>query len=300
MAETRKHGYVRVSSKEQNEARQISALKEQGISDRDIFTDKVSGKSFDRPEYQRMLNAIRKGDTLIILSIDRLGRDYSEVQEQWRHITQEIGAHIKVLDMPLLDTSVDTNSLDNKFIADLVLQILSYVAQKERENTRQRQRQGIDAMPIVDGKRVSSKTGRPVGKPKVERPEKWLEVYTEWKAERITARSAMAILGLKPNTFYNFVKEDQTREMKMNSDSMNIRKLNISVRSYNLLLRRGITEVERLLKMSDNELKDLFKGQESSCEVVEAINLLREVGEEKYSEHRQMQIMKFHNDSLNG
>ena len=179
MSDTRIHGYVRVSSKEQNESRQIEALKKQGIADRDMYIDKMSGKTFERPEYQRLLNVIRKGDLIIILSIDRLGRDYSEVQEQWRYITQEIGAHIKVIDMPLLDTSADPNNLDSRFIADLALQILSYVAEKERENTRQRQRQGIDAMPIDEnGKRVSAKTGRPVGKPRAERPENWNEIYS--------------------------------------------------------------------------------------------------------------------------
>ena len=209
MSDTRIHGYVRVSSKEQNESRQIEALKKQGIADRDMYIDKMSGKTFERPEYQRLLNVIRKGDLIIILSIDRLGRDYSEVQEQWRYITQEIGAHIKVIDMPLLDTSADPNNLDSRFIADLALQILSYVAEKERENTRQRQRQGIDAMPIDEnGKRVSAKTGRPVGKPKAERPQNWDEIYSEWKSEKITAVKAMEILKMKPNTFYKFAKED--------------------------------------------------------------------------------------------
>jgi len=208
MADTRMHGYVRVSSKEQNEARQISALKEQGVADRDMYIDKISGKSFDRPEYQRLLNVVRKGDIIVILSIDRLGRDYSEVQEQWRYITKDIGAHIRVIDLPLLDTSTNPQNLDNKFIADLVLQILSYVAQKERENTRQRQRQGIDAMPMVDGKRVSAKTGRPVGKPRAKRPKNWQEVFSDWKAGNIKAVEAMQILDMKPNTFYKFAKED--------------------------------------------------------------------------------------------
>ncbi|MDD2362553.1 MAG: recombinase family protein [Oscillospiraceae bacterium] len=208
MADTRVHGYARVSTKEQNEARQIKALKEQGIADRDIYVDKISGKSFERPEYKRLLNVVRKGDLIVVLSIDRLGRNYTEVQEQWRYITQELGAHIKVIDMPLLDTTTDPNNLDSRFIADLVLQILSYVAQKERESIRQRQRQGIDGMPIVDGKRVSVKTGVAVGRPKAERPKNWDEVYTEWKDKKITAVKAMEILDLKPNTFYKFVSEE--------------------------------------------------------------------------------------------
>jgi len=207
MNDTRVHGYVRISTSEQNEARQLKALREQGIVDRDIYIDKVSGKSFNRPSYQRLLNVIRNGDLVVILSIDRLGRDYSEVQEQWRYITQEIGANIKVLDMPLLDTTTDPNNLDNRFIADLVLQILSYVAQKERESIRQRQRQGIDSMPVIDGKRVSVKTGLPMGRPSIEKPENWNEVYIEWKAKKITAITAMQMLDLKPNTFYKLAKE---------------------------------------------------------------------------------------------
>ena len=213
MTDIRIHGYVRVSSKEQNEARQVNALKEYGIAERDIYIDKVSGKSFEREEYERLLNVVRKGDLIVILSIDRLGRNYSEVQEQWRYITQEIGAHIKVLDMPLLDTSTNPQNLDNRFIADLVLQIISYVAEKERENIRQRQRQGIDSMLLVDGKRVSSKTGRPVGKPRAIKPDNWEEVYADWKAKKITAVKAMQILELKPNTFYKFAKEENEKKI---------------------------------------------------------------------------------------
>jgi DNA invertase Pin-like site-specific DNA recombinase len=212
MAESRTHGYVRVSSKEQNEARQLKALREQGIADRDIYIDRISGKSFDRPDYQRLLNVVRKGDLVIILSLDRLGRNYSEVQEQWILITKEIGANIKVLDMPLLDTSTDPNNLDSTFITDLVLQILSYVAEKERQNIRQRQRQGIDSMPFVDGKRVSTKTGLPVGRPRAEKPDNWNEVYTDWKDKKITAVYAMQILALKPNTFYKFIQEERQKK----------------------------------------------------------------------------------------
>ena len=213
MTDTRVHGYGRVSSKEQNEARQWNALKEYGIADRDIYIDKVSGKDFKRDEYQRLLNVVRKGDLIVVLSIDRLGRNYSEVQEQWRYITRELGVHIKVLDMDLLDTSKNPESLDSKFIADLVLQILAYVAQKERESIRQRQRQGIDGMPVdANGKRVSAKTGRPVGKPRAIKPDNWNEVYNDWKAKKITAVKAMQILGLKPNTFYKFANEHEQGE----------------------------------------------------------------------------------------
>ena len=202
MTDLRVHGYVRVSSKEQNEERQISALKELGIAERDLYIDKVSGKNFDRPEYQRLLNVVRKGDLIVIVSLDRLGRNYQEVQEQWRYITSELGVNIKVLDMPLLDTSTSKNDIDSRFISDLVLQILSYVAQKERENIKARQAQGI-----ANAKEKGIKLGRP----RAERPENWNEVYKDWKAKRITAVKAMQILGLKPNTFYKFVGEDEAK-----------------------------------------------------------------------------------------
>ena len=202
MADTRIHGYARVSSKEQNEARQINALKELGISDRDIYLDKVSGKSFDRPAYNRLLNSVREGDLVVVLSIDRLGRNYTEVQEQWRYITNELGANIKVIDMPLLDTSVNEKDIDSRFISDLVLQILSYVAQKERENIKARQAQGIAN---------AKANGQQLGRPKAQRPDNWDEVYSEWKAKKITAVKAMQILGLKTNTFYKFVGEEQKK-----------------------------------------------------------------------------------------
>lgn len=201
MTNTRTHGYARVSTKEQNEARQINALKEFGIIERDIYIDKVSGKSFDRPEYQRLLNVIRKGDLVVVLSLDRLGRNYTEVQEQWRYITTELGADIKVLDMPLLDTRTSGDNIDSRFVSDLVLQILSYVSAKERENIKARQSQGI-ANAKAQGKHL--------GRPKAKRPENWNEVYNKWCNKEITAVSAMQILGLKPNTFYKFVNEEKT------------------------------------------------------------------------------------------
>ena len=200
MSEIRIHGYARVSTKEQNEERQINSLKEAGVSERDIYIDKISGKSFDRPEYQRMLNAVRRGDLIIIPSIDRLGRNYTEIQEQWRHIINELGADIQVLDMPLLDTRTEKDSIDSRFVADLVLQILSYVAAKERENIRARQAQGI----------ANAKAkGVPIGRPKAIRPENWDEIYQKWVNKEITAVAAMKVLGLKTNTFYKFVKEEK-------------------------------------------------------------------------------------------
>lgn len=138
-----KIGYARVSSKDQNLARQIEALKSAGC--KKIYTDKISGKNFDRPEYQKMISELESNDVLIILSIDRLGRNYDEIMAEWRKITKEIKADVKVLDMPLLDTTVGrTGDLTDTFIADLVLQILSYVANLEREHIRERQREGIE------------------------------------------------------------------------------------------------------------------------------------------------------------
>lgn len=194
MTDTRTHGYARVSTKEQNEARQVNALRDFGIADRDIYIDKVSGKSFNRPEYQRLLNVIRKGDLVVVLSLDRLGRNYTEVQEQWRYIVNELGADIKVLDMPLLDTRADEDNIDSRFISDLTLQILAYVAQKERENIKARQAQGI----------ANAKAQRKaLGRPKAEYPDNWAEVFDLWYTKKeITAKEAMERTGLKRNTFY--------------------------------------------------------------------------------------------------
>ena len=200
-------GYGRVSSQDQNEERQIDALLKAGVDERDIFIDKKSGKDFDREQYKAMVGRLREGDLVIILSLDRLGRNYTEIQKEWQYITQEIKADIKILDMPLLDTSTSTDNLDRRFIADLVLQILSYTAEKERENIRKRQREGIALMKEVDGQKISLRTGRPTGRPRAVKPDNWNEVYTRWVNKEITAVKAMEILGLKPNTFYKFVNE---------------------------------------------------------------------------------------------
>lgn len=208
MSDKRIYGYARVSSREQNLERQLQALKDAGVEERNILVDKQSGKDFNREAYKALtMQLLREGDLLIIMSIDRLGRNYAEMRDQWDYITKKIGADIKVLDMPLLDTSNSTDNLDSRFLADLVLQILSYVAEKERENTRKRQRQGIDVMPVKDGKRYSSRTGRPTGRPPVEYPDQWKNVYEQWKAKRITAVQAMENLRLKKNSFYKLVKQ---------------------------------------------------------------------------------------------
>ena len=211
-------GYARVSTTEQNLDRQLIQLNEIIKDERCIITDKASGKNFDRKGYNSLIGTestvplLREGDLLVICSLDRLGRNYTEIRQQWEYITQTLKANIKVLDMPLLDTSTANNSLDGKFIADLVLQILSYTAEKERDNNRKRQRQGIDAMPINDkGKKISKKTGKEHGRPKAEYPQEWETVYKSWKVGDITATKAMTDLDMKRTTFYKLVKQYESK-----------------------------------------------------------------------------------------
>lgn len=195
-------GYCRVSTKEQNEARQVEEMKKAGVDERNIFIDKASGKDFDRKEYAALISRMREGDILIVKSIDRLGRDYGMILEQWRHITQELKANIRVLDIPLLDTTANTQTLDNRFIADLMLQILCYVSEKERRYIKQRQAEGIA---------LAKANGQELGRPKIQKPEQWDEIYRQWKDKKIQAAKAMEILELKPNTFYNFVNEEKEK-----------------------------------------------------------------------------------------
>lgn len=197
---SRKFGYARVSSKDQNEARQLLAFKKFGIDDRDIYIDKKSGKDFEREQYQLLKNILRDGDLLVIHSIDRLGRNYEMIVNEWKDITKNIKADIVVLDMPLLDTRQNKDLLGT-FINDLILGLLSYVAQTEREKIKTRQREGID-IALKNG----TKTGKPFGRPKIEKPDNFNVIVNEWKNKKITAREAMNLLNLKPNTFYNMVK----------------------------------------------------------------------------------------------
>lgn len=193
----RTFGYARVSSKDQNEIRQVKALLAAGVDERFIFTDKISGKDFNRAEYQVLIRALREGDTLIVKSIDRLGRNYRDITEQWRVITKEIKAYIKVIDLPLLDTTAENKDLTGTFIADIVLQILSYVAETERINIKQRQSEGIKS---------AREKGIHLGRPAAQIPPEFDELYNIWKNGKITARKAMETLGLKRTTFYKFVK----------------------------------------------------------------------------------------------
>jgi DNA invertase Pin-like site-specific DNA recombinase len=191
------YGYARVSSREQNEQRQLIALRAFGVADADIFVDKQSGKDFNRPEYIRLLRKLKPGDILVVKSIDRLGRSYNEIIEQWRIITKERRTDIVVLDMPLLDTREKERGLTGTFIADLVLQILSYVAQTEREAIRARQAEGIAA-----AKANGAKFGRPKKSPPVNFP----EVKAAFLAKKISEREAARRTGVCARTFCAWLK----------------------------------------------------------------------------------------------
>ena len=185
------YGYIRVSSMDQNEDRQRLAMRGRGIPEKNIFMDKQSGKDFDRPQYRKLVKKLKPGDLLCVQSIDRLGRNYEEIQNQWRRLTKELGADISVIDMPLLDTR-NGKDLMGTFIADLVLQILSFVAQNERENIRKRQAQGIAA-----AKARGVKFGRPA-KPL---PEGFYRAYQRWKSGKITCTAAAKECGMPLSTF---------------------------------------------------------------------------------------------------
>ena len=197
-------GYIRVSSKDQNEGRQLSQMLQLGINERDIFIDKESGKDFNRQQYQALKQCLREGDLLYIKSIDRFGRNSKEIRREWESITQDIKADIKVLDMPLLDTTQYKDQLGS-FVSDLVLQVLSFVAERERDNIRQRQAEGIA---------VAKAQGKHLGRPKIDlsslpkdQHKKLREHYSAWKSGDITAVQFMQLLDLKKNTFYKIIKE---------------------------------------------------------------------------------------------
>lgn len=193
---TKTFAYCRVSSTDQNEDRQVEAMLELGINERDIFIDKCSGKNFDRPQYQALKLQLREGDVLVIKSIDRLGRNYKQICEEWREIVRDIKANIKVVDMPILDTT-RTDGLIGEVISDIVLQLLGYVAEQERAFIKQRQAEGI---------KLAKEKGKRLGKPPIQYPDNWQEVYLVWKSGSITAREAMKRLNLKPTSFYKLAK----------------------------------------------------------------------------------------------
>lgn len=192
------YGYIRVSTKEQNEQRQVIALREFGIEERRIYMDKQSGKDFEREQYKKLVRKLKAGDTLVIKSIDRLGRNYDEILEQWRIITKEKQTAIVVLDMPLLDTR-QNRDLTGTLIADIVLQLLSYVAQTEREFIHQRQAEGIAA-----AKARGVQFGR---KPK-QPPEEYTDVYRAWTRGQLSARKAASELGVSHQTFLKWAAQE--------------------------------------------------------------------------------------------
>lgn len=186
------YGYVRVSTKEQCEDRQVAAMREFPVPEKHIFTDKISGKDFNRPQYRRLLRKLKPGDTMVVKSIDRLGRNYEEILDQWRVITKEIKAHVVVLDMPLLDTRQTKQNLIGTFVADMVLQILSYVAQTERENIKQRQKEGIIA---------AKQRGVKFGRPRKSVPEQFEQLKADWERRLISSREAARQLEISQDTF---------------------------------------------------------------------------------------------------
>ncbi len=190
-------GYARVSSKEQNEERQIVAFKYYGIDERDIYIDKQSGKNFDREQYNILKYILRENDILVIKSIDRLGRNYNMIIDEWKDITKNIKADIVVIDMPLLDTTKNKDLLGT-FISDLILQILSYVAEQERTFIKQRQKEGIS---------TAMNKGIKFGRPTIEKPQNYDIVVSKWKNKEIRTKEAIEQLGLKPSTFYNMVNK---------------------------------------------------------------------------------------------
>jgi len=190
------YGYARVSTREQKPDRQFVAMRDFGVSDANTFLDKQSGKDFQRQAYLRLLKKLKPGDTLVIKSIDRLGRDYGEILEQWRIITKEKQTAIVVLDIPLLDARQKERDLTGTFIADLVLQILSYVAQTEREFIRQRQTEGIAA---------ARNRGVRFGRPPMERPTTFWKIREAWERNEISAREAGRRLGVNFKTFQSWV-----------------------------------------------------------------------------------------------
>lgn len=191
------YGYVRVSSIDQNEERQLVELSNRNVLSRNIYIDKQSGKSFERPQYKKLVKKLKHGDLLYILSLDRLGRNYLEIQEQWRMLTKEKGIDICVIDMPLLDTR-NGKDLMGTFIADLVLQILSFVAQNERENIRKRQAQGIA---------VAKAKGIKFGRPEIVLPDNFGRLIYEWENKKLPIEEVLKECGMSKATFYRRLKE---------------------------------------------------------------------------------------------
>ena len=197
--EAKEYAYIRVSSRDQNEDRQKNAMVEYGIAPGNIYMDKQSGKDFERPGYQRLLRKLKTGDTIVIKSIDRLGRNYDEILEQWRLLTKQKQVDIIVLDMPLLNTK-QGKDLTGVVIADIVMQLLSYVAQTEREFLQQRQAEGIAA---------AKSSGVQFGRRRIDRPEMYPEIKKAWEAGELTAGQAADALGVSRTTFFKWVRNEE-------------------------------------------------------------------------------------------
>lgn len=195
------YGYVRVSSADQNEDRQLVEMRRAGVPDTNIYIDKLSGKNFDRPNYKMLVESVREGDLLYILSIDRLGRNYEEIQNQWRILTKEKKIDIVVIDMPLLDTR-QGRDLMGTFIADLVLQILSFVAQNEREKIKERQEQGIAA---------AKARGVRFGRPEKEVPEDFMQLVSAWEKKQLPLSELLKRCDMSEATFYRRLRELRIR-----------------------------------------------------------------------------------------
>lgn len=192
------YAYARVSARDQNLERQVASFCEFGIEKSRIFSEKKSGKDFERNEYKRLLKKLKYGDLLVIKSIDRLGRDYDQIIAEWTRITGEIGADILVLDMPLLDTRAKSDTLVGKFISDIVLQLLSFVAENERENNRARQAEGI---------RIAKQKGVRFGRPSFVYPENFLSVANDYLCKRINLKTALRQLGIKQSNFFYHIRK---------------------------------------------------------------------------------------------
>ena len=193
-----KYGYIRVSTQQQNIDRQIDAMKELGLDDKELFIDYESGKDFNRKNYKKLIRKLKKDDLVIIKSIDRLGRDYNMIIEEWRLITKEKEADIMVIDMPLLDTRIEGKNLVGKFISDIVLQVLSFVAQNERENIKSRQAEGI---------RAAKARGVKFGRPRITLPSNFKIIAKQFLNKEITNKKTCEILNMTRGSFYRYLKE---------------------------------------------------------------------------------------------
>lgn len=191
------YGYIRVSSTDQNEDRQVLAMKDMQVPPKNIFIDKQSGKDFDRPQYKKLVKKLKPGDLLFILSLDRLGRNYEEMQSQWRHLTKEIGIDICVIDMPILDTRPYKDLLGT-FVTDLFLQVLSFVAENERDNIRKRQAQGIAAAKL---------RGVKFGRPETPVPDNFAELVKQWEKKKLPQEEILRQCGMSESTFYRRLRE---------------------------------------------------------------------------------------------